>query len=415
MSATLDADIVIVGGGAAGVGAARRLARSAHAALLLEASASLGGRASTQRLHGLDLDLGCGWLHSADRNAWAAIAAESGLPIDRTPPAWGTQFKDLGFPPAEQDEAHHAFGAWMQRMAANPPASDCAADALEPGNPWNPYIRAIAAFISGARLEQVSIADYMAYDEASTESNWRVHAGYGTLITRSVPDQVRVKLATPVESIELSAEGVHLRTPAGTVKARAAILTVSTHVLAGGTLQLPSTLDPWREAARQLPLGHNEKLFLEISGDGVFEPETQVYGNPRDVRTGAYYIRPFGMPVIEGFFGGEAADVIRDGGPAAGFAHALDQLAALFGAGVRKALKPMAVSNWSRLDRIGGAYSCALPGQSCARTRLARPYEQRLFFAGEATSVGDYSTAHGAHDTGVRAAEEALAALRQSR
>lgn len=61
---------------------------------------------------------------------------------------------------------------------------------------------------------------------------------------------------------------------------------------------------------------------------------------------------------------------------------------------------------------IGGAYSCALPGQSQARARLARPFEERLFFAGEATHPHDFTTAHGAHDSGQRAADEALAALR---
>lgn len=415
MSASGDVDIAIVGGGAAGVGAARRLARSGHSVLLLEASGHLGGRASTQRLRGLDLDLGCGWLHSADRNAWTQIATDAGLLIDRNPPAWGTQFRNLGFPPEEQAEAHHAFGAWMERMTGHPPASDCAADALEPDRKWHPYIRAIAAFISGARLEQLSVADYMAYDEASTEANWRLHAGYGTLIARSLPDDIPVRLAMPVEAIALTPGGIDVQTSAGTLKARAGILTVSTQVLSGDSLHLPAELEEWREAARQLPLGHNEKLFLEVTGSNPFEPETQVYGNPRDVRTGAYYIRPFGWPIIEGFFGGEAADVIRDGGPAAGFAHALDQLVSLFGAEVRKALKPLVVSSWSRMDRIGGAYSAALPGQSAARSRLARPFDQRLFFAGEATSVSDYSTAHGAHDSGVRAAEEVLAALRASR
>jgi len=68
-------------------------------------------------------------------------------------------------------------------------------------------------------------------------------------------------------------------------------------------------------------------------------------------------------------------------------------------------------SGWSRMSRIGGAYSYALPGHAAARAALARPFEQRLFFAGEATSPQDFSTAHGAHDSGVRAAEEALAAL----
>jgi monoamine oxidase len=64
---------------------------------------------------------------------------------------------------------------------------------------------------------------------------------------------------------------------------------------------------------------------------------------------------------------------------------------------------------------IGGAYSCALPGQSYARARLAQPFEDRLFFAGEATHPFDFTTAHGAHDSGVRAADEALAALRAKR
>jgi monoamine oxidase len=63
------------------------------------------------------------------------------------------------------------------------------------------------------------------------------------------------------------------------------------------------------------------------------------------------------------------------------------------------------------MDWIGGAYSYALPGHTASRLALARPYEQRIFFAGEATSQVDFSTAHGAHDTGVRAAEEVMAAL----
>ncbi len=195
-----DVDIVIVGGGAAGVGAARRLERAGYSALLLEASARIGGRAWTHHLRGLHLDLGCGWLHSADRNEWAKVARDAGFAIDRSTPAWGTQFRDLGFTPQEQVEARAAFGRWMHRLKARPPPSDCAADDLEPSSPWNAYIRAIAGFISGATLESLSITDYLAYDESSTEENWRVPTGYGNLIARSQPDSVRVRLATPVES-----------------------------------------------------------------------------------------------------------------------------------------------------------------------------------------------------------------------
>jgi monoamine oxidase len=95
----------------------------------------------------------------------------------------------------------------------------------------------------------------------------------------------------------------------------------------------------------------------------------------------------------------------------AGFTYAIDQLAALFGSDVRGRLRPLVASSWCRMTHVGGAYSYALPGHAAARDTLARPFEQRLFFAGEATNTRDFSTAHGAHDSGVRAAEEAIAVL----
>jgi monoamine oxidase len=44
-----------------------------------------------------------------------------------------------------------------------------------------------------------------------------------------------------------------------------------------------------------------------------------------------------------------------------------------------------------------------------ARATLAKPLEDRIFFAGEATSGDHYATAHGAFTSGQRAAREALA------
>ena len=412
---TADIDVVIVGGGAAGIGAARRLAASGSSALLIEATSRLGGRAWTHEVSGLPLDMGCGWLHSADRNSWTRIAEASGFAIDRREPAWGKQYGDLGFTPAEQAAARKAFAAWLRRMDTAPPVSDCAADALEPDGLWNAYLQALSGFISGARLERMSAADYMAYDRAATGENWRAPAGYGSLIASSFPAKAALRLATPAEQIELDRDGVAITTPVGTVRARSAILTVSTAVLAGDAIKLPAALDPWRRAAELLPLGRDEKLFLEIIGDGgVFAPETQVLGDPRDARTGAYYIRPLERPVIECFVGGEGARVVEEEGPVAGFTYAIDQIAALFGSGVRGKLRPLVASSWCRMTHIGGAYSYAVPGQAAARDALARPFEQRLFFAGEATNTRDFSTAHGAHDSGVRAAEEAIAALASS-
>jgi monoamine oxidase len=392
------------------MGAARRLAPSRLSTVLLEADARLGGRAWTQAISGFHIDLGCGWIHSAERNAWVGIAEAAGIAIDRSLPKWGVQYRDLGFSTAEQAAARQAFAAWMQRLEGSPPPSDRAADALIPGSEWNDYIRTIVGFISGATLEQLSVTDYLAYDQVSSDHNWRVPSGFGALVAGSFPARVTLRLSTPVESIALDAQGVSVHTSAGSIRARAAILTVSTAVLAGDTLQLPAELMPWREAASRLPLGRNEKLFFEVLGETPFENESQVLGDPRDARSGSYYIRPLGSRFIECFFGGEGARQVQERGATA-FDYASGQLSALFGAGIRRMLRPLAASSWSRSPRIGGAYSYALPGQAAARGMLARPFENRVFFAGEATSPGDFSTAHGAHDSGVRAADEVIAAL----
>jgi len=404
-------DVVIVGGGAAGVGAARRLAGSGLSTLLLEADLRLGGRAWTREIAGVPLDLGCGWLHSADRNALAALAEEAGIALDKRRAAWGTQFQDLGFPAKERADAAREFAAWMHRLEEVQAASDRASDALDPKGDWNTYIQNIVNFISGGPLDQMSAADYLNYDEASTESNWRAVKGLGALVAGSFPNRVALRLATPVQSLELSGPGIVLTTPNGVVKARATILTVSTAVLCGDALKLPLSLDPWRDAARSLPLGRNEKMFMEIVGDAPFENETQVLGNPRAPDTASYYIRPLGMPVIECFFGGAGARIVEAGDLATASAFALDQLAALFGDSIRRSLRARAISNWSRNAWVGGAYSYALPAQADARQRLTRSFEQRVFFAGEATSRGEFSTAHGAYGSGVRAANEAIDAL----
>lgn len=405
-------DVIIIGGGAAGIGAARRLAAHGASALLLEASSRLGGRAFTQDLGGYPLDLGCEWLHSGDRNAWVGIAEALGFPVDRGDPPWAKAHPGIAQDEDAEEAAQRAYGDWEERLRLIAAGSDRASDALEPGGSWNGYVQAIAGFMSGVGPEAISATDYLAYDDASTGRNWHLPLGYGTLVAASLPSSTALRLATPAERIDLTADGVAVTTRAGTVRAGAAILTVSTAVLAGDAICLPSGVDPWREAAAALPLGRNEKLFLEIGRDAAFEPDTHAYGNLHDPRSAAYSIRPNGWPVIEAFLGGDGARIVEEEGPAAGFAYVSAELIALFGSDVASAIRPLAATAWSRMASIGGAYSCALPGRSQARARLAQPFENRLFFAGEATHPFDFTTAHGAHDSGHRAADEALAALR---
>ena len=63
----------------------------------------------------------------------------------------------------------------------------------------------------------------------------------------------------------------------------------------------------------------------------------------------------------------------------------------------------------SRLDLVDD--SDRHHGHAGARKTLATPVDDRLFFAGEATSPNFFSTAHGAWESGVRAAEQVMASV----
>ncbi|MBL7599134.1 FAD-dependent oxidoreductase, partial [Escherichia coli] len=88
---------------------------------------------------------------------------------------------------------------------------------------------------------------------ASTDIDWRVEQGYGALVAAHAAG-LPAALATPVSGIDTSGKRLRIATPRGTVTANAAIVTVSTNVLASGALALPGH-DAILHAASELPLG----------------------------------------------------------------------------------------------------------------------------------------------------------------
>lgn len=407
--------IVVVGAGAAGVAAMRLLAKANCTSLLLEASPRVGGRAWTvmpkSELH---VDLGCGWLHSAEQNPWVQVAEEAGVSIDRRQAAWGTQYQNLDFDPQEQKAARKFLRDWNSEMLERPPETDNASDAAlraEGVDRWRPYLERVVGAVSGKRLNEVSVTDFINYRQASTETDWRLPEGLGHLVASSLPREAHTLVGIPVTGMVLEPFGVSLHTRSGTLRARTVILTVSTNVLASGAIALPTELTDWRVAASDLSLGCNEKVFLEVLSPLGFEPETQVVGNPRSSLTGAHYIRPLGNNVVESFYGGEAASEIWALGHNHAYDFAINELVRLFGSRARANLRPLTISGWKQDPWVMGSYSCAAPRKSVSRTQLARAYDGKIFFAGEATHRTAFSTVHGAFLSGERAAREALDAL----
>src|SRR5258708_27035665 len=131
-----DADVVVIGAGAAGLAAAHRLGERAISTLVLEASDRSGGRAHTVITPaGYPVDLGCGWLHSADRNPWVPIARALGFGIDETLPGWGGRLSRMGFTEADQADWSRTREGFYERLGTAaaqpyPPASTL----LEPSN-----------------------------------------------------------------------------------------------------------------------------------------------------------------------------------------------------------------------------------------------------------------------------------------
>ncbi len=401
-------EVAIIGGGAAGVAAARMLADAGVETLIVEASDRLGGRARTVHVSGMPLDLGAGWLHSAEHNPWVGIAETSGFSIDRTLPRWREQWRELGFARTEQKAAGAAFAAFVHRMREDAPPSDRAADSLLPRCEWNGYLDALSGYINGTGNSEVSIADYLAYDDAATETDWRVREGYGALVAAHASG-LRVSLGNPVTVVNGSGKRLRIETRGGTIEADAAIVTVSTNVLAGGAIRFDTSLDPVLHAASRLPLGLADKLFLALDDDEGIDANAHLLGNPRAAITGTYTLRPFGRPVIEAMFGGEGARAMETEGLNGAAAFTIDELCALLGSEWRKRLRLIAGSAWGGDDFFLGSYSHALPGEAAARGVLAAPIDPRIRFAGEACSPNDFSTAHGAFQTGLDAARALLA------
>ena len=227
-----DIETVIVGGGAAGIAAARRLKNAGVKCLIVEARPRLGGRAWTiADPSGFPIDLGCGWLHSADRNPWVAVAEEQRKTIDKTPPPWRRLSLPTGFPVGGQKDflkSQEEFFARVGERAQSEP-DIAAGELLTPGGRWNNLINAIATYISGAELDRLSIRDFDNFDD--TGVNWRIVEGYGATIA-ACGESLPVKLNCPVQRIDHSGKRLRIETPDGTIDADRVIVTLPTTVLA---------------------------------------------------------------------------------------------------------------------------------------------------------------------------------------
>jgi monoamine oxidase len=239
-----------------------------------------------------------------------------------------------------------------------------------------------------------------------------VRDGYGTLIARTAAG-LPVDLNNPVSQIDHRDRAIGIATARGRLTARTVLVTLPSTLLAAEAIRFtPRLPDDKLAAAACVPLGLANKLLLALDGTPPdLPPNSHVLGARDRVATGSYEMRPHGRAIVAAYFGGTLARELEQAGAAAMADFAIAELAAVFGTALRRQLRLLASSAWYGDPFARGSYSHALPGHAGDRASLARPIDDRVFFAGEACIPGDFSTAHGAYKSGLAAAELIAATL----
>ncbi len=179
-------------------------------------------------------------------------------------------------------------------LAASPPPSDRASDALSSDDPWRPFVDGLSSFIDGVETDRLSARDFTAYESAAGDNNWRLPGGCGAFIA-SLGAAVPASLGTKVHSV-MQDEGVTIGTDRGTIHARAAIVALSTSILAGGAIRFEPSVDDHLHAAASLPLGHADKVFLSLADPDAVPPESHLLGRFDRSSFGSQYLRPWAGP-----------------------------------------------------------------------------------------------------------------------
>ncbi len=408
-------DIVIIGAGAAGLAAARRLMDQGASFRLLEAKKHIGGRAVTDSVTlGAPVDLGAHWLHSPSLNPLTPLADRYLFHVEQGAEDLRVARSGTILSGAEHDECLAYVEACFAKVAAIREGDhDCPVSALFPfRGRWHDFFEATFIAKQGMPLAQSSALDFARY--VWEGDDWPVLDGFGALIARHA-EGIPVELETPATRIGWGGKaGVTVETPRGTIEARAAIIAVSTGVLADEAIRFdPSLPDRTRQAIADLPLGSCNKVALGFTRNPFGDLNTVMLmpdlGPDQSVE---FVIRENDRNIVTTMLNGPFAKALAAEGARAAADYALTQLAAIFGSDVKRCVTDRIVfADWDHDPWVRGCYAAARPGRHAARAELARPVENRLFFAGEAVHDRYMGDVHGAHLSGEVAADAALAAL----
>ena len=410
-----DFDVLIVGAGAAGIAAARRVAAAGRRFVVLEASERWGGRCFTDmRTFRIPYERGARWIYMPDLNPLAKLALKAGLDIYPMPAG---QRLRIGLRDAREGETEDFFANLVR---CNRGISDAARGKVDVScaqalpndlGDWRPTMEFVLGnFGCGKALSDISAMDLAKSAEREVAAFCR--QGLGTLVGKLAFGSP-IQFSSPVTRIAWGDRLVEAETRGTLLTARAAIVTASTAVLASGKIKFQPGL-PARhaEAIGKLGLGSYEHVAIEFAGNPLgLRSDDLIFEKAADPRTAALLGNVSGsrLCVVE-LAGKLAADLAGDG-EAAMKAFAIDWLSGLFGSNLKRAVEHTHATRWTKEPWVLGAFSAAAPGGQWARKALSEPLEERLWFAGEAVHETLWGTIGGAWEAGERAADAAIRRL----
>ncbi len=396
-------DVVVIGAGAAGIAAARRVIAGGKTVVVIEASDRIGGRAFTESdSFGLPFDHGCSWLQGPRGVPHVDLAQELGFGlVDHSNASDVFYVGDRPATRAEQSDYNRAFEQIEARVYG---IGDVAASSRVPEN--IPYSAVAQSWIGpmdfGVDFADLSTGDMNSY--GSYAYNYLVREGLGTLVA-AYGQGVPIRIGVAATAIDWSGQGVRVETTDGTIEASACIVTVSTGVLGSGAIKFIPELPMEKAAAiEDVPMGLLTKIALQFDGErfGLTENDFLTYAVPNEVPAEACYFLtwPTGFDIAVGYVGGQFGWELSRADEAEAVDFALGEFANAMGSRVRNHFVKGLMTDWATNPLTLGAYAAARPGRFEARKALAAPLGDRVFFAGEAVAGRYKALLSGAHLSG---------------